>query len=90
MATPTPTAIKVKRHSSKPKDGDVRGQLPPATRLKVVIRHLPSSLKESEFREAMKEVLNDNTIEYFTWIAGKVPAEYVHFLEPLSGPLCSH
>lgn len=46
-------------------------------RLRVVVRHLPSLLKEDEFREAMVDYVNDETTEGLTWTQGKIPAEFV-------------
>ncbi|KAF8536142.1 Smg-4/UPF3 family-domain-containing protein [Trichophaea hybrida] len=41
-------------------------------RLKVVIRHLPSLLKRSEFCNVMSNYINDQTTEFFGWDQGKI------------------
>jgi len=45
-------------------------------RLRVVVRHLPSLLKEEEFKEAMAEYVNEETTEWLSWTQGKIPAEF--------------
>lgn len=45
-------------------------------RLRTVIRHLPSLLKEDEFREIMADYVNEETTEWLSWIQGKIPAEF--------------
>lgn len=45
-------------------------------RLRVVVRHLPSLLKEDEFREGMAEYVNEETTEWLSWTQGKIPAEF--------------
>lgn len=46
-------------------------------RLRIVVRHLPSLLKEEEFKEALAEYINEETTEWFSWIQGKIPSELV-------------
>lgn len=45
-------------------------------RLRAVVRHLPSLLKEDEFREIMADYVNEETTEWLSWIQGKIPAEF--------------
>lgn len=45
-------------------------------RLRVVVRHLPSLLKEDEFREGMADYVNEETTEWLSWTQGKIPAEF--------------
>jgi len=65
----------------KVKESSVSGNVAyihhPTIRLKVVIRHLPSDLKESEFRDAMSNYIKDESIDFFTWNQGKTPKEFV-------------
>lgn len=49
-------------------------------RLRVVVRHLPSLLKEEEFRETMAEYVNEETTEWLSWTQGKIPDEFSFFL----------
>ncbi|KAI5805067.1 Smg-4/UPF3 family-domain-containing protein [Geopyxis carbonaria] len=70
-----PSAIKSRPRASKVKDaGSANGQQP-AIRLKVVIRHIPSLLTETEFRALVGENINDESSEYFRWEGGKVPED---------------
>lgn len=45
-------------------------------RLRVVVRHLPSLLKEDEFKETMADYVNEETTEWLSWTQGKIPAEF--------------
>lgn len=72
-----PSAIKSRPRGSRVKDaGSTNGQQP-AVRLKVVIRHIPSLLTETEFRALLGENINDDNSEYFRWEGGKIPEEFV-------------
>jgi len=80
QATPTRIRSRGGRHhkdkESSSTGNGVSGQQP-TVRLKVVIRHLPSLLKESEFRDVMSNYINDETCDFFSWNQGKIPEEFV-------------
>lgn len=71
-----PTGIKIRSRGSRQKDAAASANGLPhqlQVRLKVVIRHLPSSLKETEFRDTLKDYIAN--ADYFSWKAGKVSSE---------------
>jgi regulator of nonsense transcripts 3 len=78
VAPPTaPARMRTRGGRSKEQSiaGNAANGQQPAVRLKAVVRHLPSMLKESEFREAMSNYINDDTTDHFVWEQGKVPQE---------------
>jgi regulator of nonsense transcripts 3 len=71
--------MRIKSRGAKGKEavsGAATGQQP-AIRLRAVVRHLPSLLKESEFRDVMSNYINDETTDHLTWVQGKIPEEFV-------------
>ncbi|KAG0642134.1 Smg-4/UPF3 family-domain-containing protein [Tuber brumale] len=76
MASPSPTIAKAKpRGGSGPLLKASSGNNPATIRLKVVVRHLPSLIKEDEFKSAMAEYINEETVEWASWVQGKIPEE---------------
>ncbi|KAF8242168.1 hypothetical protein K440DRAFT_591245 [Wilcoxina mikolae CBS 423.85] len=70
------TRIRSREGSAKVKESNVSGNCEnghhPSLRLKVVIRHLPSLLKRSEFCNVMSNYINDQTTDFFAWDQGKI------------------
>lgn len=69
-----PTAPARQRKSRRAAQNDAQRTI---VRTKIVVRRLPALMKEIEFREVVKEHVNDATIDYFSWEQGKVPEELV-------------
>jgi len=76
QATPTRVRSKGGRYN-KDKESTIGNGQQSTVRLKVVVRHLPSLLKESEFRDVMSNYINDDTCDFFSWNQGKIPEEFV-------------
>ncbi|RPB06023.1 hypothetical protein L873DRAFT_1660990 [Choiromyces venosus 120613-1] len=74
MASFSPTIAKAKPRGGGPLLKASSGNNP-TIRLKVVVRHLPSLIKEDEFKNAMVEYINEETVEWTCWIQGKIPEE---------------
>lgn len=45
-------------------------------RLKVVVRRLPPCMTEDEFKDAVKAWVNEDTMDWFNYVNGKVSEEY--------------
>jgi len=76
MASASPTIAKAKPRGGGPLLKASSGGNPATIRLKVVVRHLPSLMREDEFKNAMTEYINEETVEWAAWIQGKIPEEY--------------
>ncbi|PWW77658.1 hypothetical protein C7212DRAFT_292554, partial [Tuber magnatum] len=79
MASPSPTIAKTKPRGGGGGGGPLlkasSGNNPATIRLKVVVRHLPSLIKEDEFKSPMTEYINEETVEWISWIQGKISEE---------------
>ena len=84
MASPSPTIAKAKPRGGGPLLKASSGNNPATIRLKVVVRHLPSLIREDEFKSAMAEYINEETVEWAAWIQGKIPEEYAPPSHPFS------
>jgi regulator of nonsense transcripts 3 len=78
-----PANVRIRTRGGKGKEPqNVSSNHQQAVRLKVVIRHLPSLLKASEFRDITSSCVSDDTTEYFFWVQGKIPEECVTHFPP--------
>ncbi|KAL7270715.1 hypothetical protein RUND412_006565 [Rhizina undulata] len=82
VSSPSSTATNAVKQRTKPackptNGGGGGGGNHQTVRLRVVVRHLPSLLKEEDFKQALADVINDETTESFQWRPGKISDEHV-------------
>jgi Smg-4/UPF3 family len=65
------TADKTKREATAPRHSRAPHN-DPAVKLKVVVRRLPPHLPEAVFKESTKEWINENTVDWFYYVPGKL------------------
>jgi hypothetical protein len=60
--------------AEKTKNGTVRQQSPQNQngKLKVVVRGLPPNLPESKFKETTAQWINENTVDWYYYVTGKI------------------
>ena len=49
----------------------------PDMKLKVVIRGLPPNLPETKFKEVTEEWINENTVDWYYYVSGKLHERYI-------------
>jgi hypothetical protein len=79
QTTPTRIRSRAGRYNKDKESSTTGNSQQPTVRLKVVVRHLSSLFKESEFRDVMSNYVNDGTCDFFSWNQGKIPEEFVSF-----------